>query len=236
MMCSRSLVWMITSAGTTCEADWSPVGIYIGYYASQRQGDTIHSPQNCLPGAGWHPVETGVGNLQADGRTVTVNEFVIQKGLDRQVVFYWYQGRGRVVANEYANKAFLMLDAARLHRTNGGLVRLIAPIGLDGRGARTDRAVDLRCAAFSATGQVFAMRHLSKGFMRCGGRAAIGGRVLPVIRRSRRRGLSPAAMPISRSTRTTGLSSNISARCRPGRSGPRHITSWRRRTKPKGTA
>jgi EpsI family protein len=51
----------------------SPVGIYIGYYASQRQGDTIHSPQNCLPGAGWRPVETGVGNLQADGRTVTVN-------------------------------------------------------------------------------------------------------------------------------------------------------------------
>jgi EpsI family protein len=116
----------------------SPVGIYIGYYASQRQGDTIHSPQNCLPGAGWRPVETGVGNLQADGRTVTVNEFVIQKGLDRQVVFYWYQGRGRVVANEYANKAFLMLDAARLHRTNGGLVRLIAPIVSTADKARTD--------------------------------------------------------------------------------------------------
>jgi EpsI family protein len=106
----------------------SQVGVYIGYYASQRQGDTIHSPQNCLPGAGWRPVETGIGNLQAAGRTVAVNQFVIQKGLDRQVVFYWYQGRGRVVANEYANKAFLVLDAARLHRTNGGLVRLIAPI------------------------------------------------------------------------------------------------------------
>jgi len=116
----------------------SPVGIYIGYYASQRQGDTIHSPQNCLPGAGWRPVETGVGNLQADGRTVTVNEFVIQKGLDRQVVFYWYQGRGRIIANEYANKAFLMLDAARLHRTNGGLVRLIAPIVSTADNARTD--------------------------------------------------------------------------------------------------
>jgi hypothetical protein len=53
---------------------------------------------------------------------------VIQKGLDRQVVFYWYQGRGRVIANEYANKALLMLDAARLHRTNGGLVRMITPV------------------------------------------------------------------------------------------------------------
>jgi len=106
----------------------SPVGVYIGYYASQRQGDTIHSPQNCLPGAGWRPVESAVGDVQAGDRTVKVNQFVIQKGLDRQAVFYWYQGRGRVIANEYANKAFLMLDAAQLHRTNGGLVRLIAPI------------------------------------------------------------------------------------------------------------
>ena len=105
-----------------------PVGVYIGYYASQRQGDTIHSPQNCLPGAGWRPVETGIADLQASGRTVRVNQFVIQKGLDRQVVLYWYQGRGRVVANEYQNKALLMLDAARLHRTNGGLVRMIAPV------------------------------------------------------------------------------------------------------------
>jgi EpsI family protein len=106
-----------------------PVGVYIGYYASQRQGDTIHSPQNCLPGAGWQPVETGVADLHAGGRTVRVNQFVIQKGLDRQLVYYWYQGRGHVVANEYRNKALLMLDAARLHRTNGGLVRLLAPIG-----------------------------------------------------------------------------------------------------------
>jgi EpsI family protein len=102
--------------------------VYVGYYASQRQGDTIHSPQNCLPGAGWRPVETGVAGLHVGDRTVPVNQFVIQKGLDRQVVFYWYQGRGRVIANEYQNKAFLMLDAARLHRTNGGLVRMMAPI------------------------------------------------------------------------------------------------------------
>jgi EpsI family protein len=105
-----------------------PVGIYVGYYASQRQGDTIHSPQNCLPGAGWRPVETGMADLQTNGGRVRVNQFVIQKGLDRQVVLYWYQGRGRVVANEYQNKALLMLDAARLHRTNGGLVRMIAPV------------------------------------------------------------------------------------------------------------
>ena len=114
-----------------------PVGLYVGYYASQRQGDTIHSPQNCLPGAGWRPVETGATDLTVDGRTVRVNQFVIQKGLDRQLVLYWYQGRGRVVANEYRNKALLMLDAARLHRTNGGLVRLIAPIATTADDSKT---------------------------------------------------------------------------------------------------
>jgi EpsI family protein len=121
-----------------------PVGIYVGYYASQRQGDTIHSPQNCLPGAGWRPVETGVTELRVGERMVPVNQFVIQKGLDRQVVLYWYHGRGRVTANEYANKAFLMLDAARLHRTNGGLVRLITPV------VSTAEAAKSELAAFAA--------------------------------------------------------------------------------------
>ena len=105
-----------------------PVGLYAGYYASQRQGDTIHSPQNCLPGAGWQPVLSGTVALTAGDRRVTVNQYVIQKGLDQQVVLYWYQGRGRTVANEFANKALLMWDAARLRRTNGGLVRVIAPL------------------------------------------------------------------------------------------------------------
>ncbi len=105
-----------------------PVGVYVGYYASQRQGDTIHSPQNCLPGAGWQPVESGVAHVPVGGRSLLVNQYVIQRGLDRQVVLYWYQGRGRVIANEYHNKAYLMFDSVRLRRSNGGLVRLIAPI------------------------------------------------------------------------------------------------------------
>ena len=105
----------------------APVTLYVGYYASQRQGDTIHSPQNCLPGAGWQPVSSRRGVLDAGGRQVPVNQYVIQKGLDRQVVLYWYEGRGRIVANEYANKLWLMVDAARLHRSNGSLVRVMAP-------------------------------------------------------------------------------------------------------------
>ena len=105
----------------------APVTLYVGYYASQRQGDTIHSPQNCLPGAGWQPVSSRRDVIDAGGRQVPVNQYVIQKGLDRQVVLYWYEGRGRIVANEYANKLWLMVDAARLHRTNGSLVRVMAP-------------------------------------------------------------------------------------------------------------
>jgi EpsI family protein len=108
-----------------------PVSLYVGYYASQRQGDTIHSPQNCLPGAGWQPVESGDAVLTSGGRDVRVNRYVIQKGIDRQIVLYWYQGRGRTVANEYANKLLLMFDAARLHRTNGGLIRVMAPVLTD---------------------------------------------------------------------------------------------------------
>ena len=104
------------------------VNVYVGYYASQRQGDTIHSPMNCLPGAGWQPIETSRQTITAGDTRVDVNRYVISKGLSRQVVLYWYQGRGRVVASEYAHKAWLMVDAARLGRTNGGLVRLITPV------------------------------------------------------------------------------------------------------------
>jgi EpsI family protein len=108
--------------------DQALVAMYVGYYASQRQGDTIHSPQNCLPGAGWRPVESGRAALSSPGGPVEVNRYVISKGLSRQVVLYWYQGRGRIVAGEYTNKALLMLDAARLGRSNGGLVRLVTPV------------------------------------------------------------------------------------------------------------
>lgn len=104
------------------------VAMYIGYYASQRQGDTIHSPQNCLPGAGWRPVLSERVTLEAAGTRIPVNRYLIQKGIEQQAVIYWYQGRGRVVANEYANKLWLMFDAARLGRTNGALVRMITPV------------------------------------------------------------------------------------------------------------
>jgi EpsI family protein len=103
----------------------------MGYYGSQRQGDTIHSPQNCLPGAGWEPVSEGrltLPNVDGAGREVTINRYVIQKGLDQTVVLYWYHGRGRVVANEYLSRALLIRDALVTNRTNGSLVRVIVPV------------------------------------------------------------------------------------------------------------
>jgi EpsI family protein len=109
--------------------DGAAVGLYMGYYASQRQGDTIHSPLNCLPGSGWEPVQEGRLTLSdVGGRDLTINRYIVQKGLERQVVLYWCQSHGRVIASEYWSRLFLIHDAMRMNRTDGSLVRVIAPI------------------------------------------------------------------------------------------------------------
>jgi EpsI family protein len=127
--------------------DRSAVGLFIGYYGSQRQGDTMHSPQNCLPGAGWEPVSRGmlpiavsVGAVATDPEIV-VNRYLIQKGVDRQLVLYWYQSHGRVVASEYWAKFYLVRDAIRLNRTDGALVRVIAPVSESGEAQAERTAV-----------------------------------------------------------------------------------------------
>jgi EpsI family protein len=111
------------------------VGLYIGFWKSQRQGDTIHSPLNCLPGAGWEPVSqttVKLGDITGAAPSgATANRVVIQKGLDRQLVFYWYQSHGRIVGSEYWSKYYLVTDAVRLNRTDGAIVRVIAPIAHD---------------------------------------------------------------------------------------------------------
>lgn len=121
-----------TTRSYTSPHGW--VGLYIGYHASQRHGASIHSPLNCIPGAGWIPTEQSkvtlhVHNTAAgDPRTIEVNRVVIEKGLERQLVLYWYQSHGRVVASEYWGKAYSVLDAIRYNRTDAALVRVIAPI------------------------------------------------------------------------------------------------------------
>lgn len=105
------------------------VDLFVGYFPTQRTGSTIHSPQNCLPGAGWSPVESTKRQLHAEGRPpVTVNRYIIAKGLDRQLVLYWYQSNGRVVASEYWSKIYLVTDSIRRNRSDGALVRIVTPI------------------------------------------------------------------------------------------------------------
>jgi EpsI family protein len=105
------------------------INLFVAYFPTQRTGSTMHSPQNCLPGAGWLPIQSGLLRLRgADGEPVEVNRYIIAKGLDRQLVLYWYQSHGRIVASEYWAKIFLVTDAMRWNRSDGAMVRVITPI------------------------------------------------------------------------------------------------------------
>lgn len=105
------------------------VDLFVAYFASQRTDNSIHSPKNCLPGSGWMPAESGYIVIhRPDGSPVTVNRYIISKGLDRQLVLYWYQAHARVVASEYWAKYFLVADAIRMNRSDGSLVRVVTPI------------------------------------------------------------------------------------------------------------
>ena len=118
-----------------------PVWLYVGYYSSQRTGATYHSPKNCLPGAGWQIADSQDVPLSLPGiGTAAVNRVVIQKGLDSQVVVYWYQDRGRVIASEYAAKAYLIWDAGTRNRTDGAMVR-VSTDAADGVEAASERAL-----------------------------------------------------------------------------------------------
>jgi EpsI family protein len=105
------------------------IDFFIAYFATQRTGNAIHSPKNCLPGAGWAPVDAGTLQVPVAGASpITVNRYIIGKGLDRQLVLYWYQSHGRVVASEYWAKVYLVSDAIKSNRSDGALVRIVTPI------------------------------------------------------------------------------------------------------------
>jgi EpsI family protein len=111
------------------DGDGNRVEVYVGYYGSQRSGDLVHSPKNCLPAAGWEWVRKGTLAVQLAGRApILVNDFRIAKGLSQDLVFYWYQGRGRAVADEYQAKLWMIADAVTRRRNDGSLVRIVVPI------------------------------------------------------------------------------------------------------------
>jgi len=110
-------------------ADEPAVDLFVAYFASQRMGSTMHSPQNCLPGSGWTPVDSSrVEIARPGGGHIRVNRYVLSKGLNRLLVHYWYQAHGRVVASEYSAKYFLVADAIGMNRSDGALVRVLTPI------------------------------------------------------------------------------------------------------------
>ena len=102
--------------------------VYVGYYQNQMEGRTIHSPRNCLPGAGWEQLSVTPQTWSLSNRRVVVRRFLLAKNTTRAVVYYWYQGRGRISSNEYRVKWELLRDAARRGRTEEALVRIVVPV------------------------------------------------------------------------------------------------------------
>jgi len=101
------------------------VNLFLAYFPTQRAGDTIHSPKNCLPGAGWAPVENTRITLSSPGHTpFPANRYVIAKGESRELVLYWYWAHDRGVASEYWAKYYEVADSIKMNRSDGALVRI----------------------------------------------------------------------------------------------------------------
>lgn len=113
-----------------------PVNFYTAWYAAQRKGESIHSPKSCLPGGGWviqsHTIKP-IESIDAYGKPLNVNRVVMQMGEHQQLVYYWFQGRGRNITNEYLAKWYIFWDSLTRNRTDGALVRLVTyvPDGTD---------------------------------------------------------------------------------------------------------
>lgn len=134
-------------------ADGRLVNFYVGYYASQRDGATYHSPLNCLPGAGWVMSEPGKITIAPNGRpSFVANKYLIQNGDHKELLVYWYQGRGRAVASEYWGKVYTVLDSVRMRRSDGAMVRITTSVESEEPAAlqaALDRAAEM--AANSST-------------------------------------------------------------------------------------
>jgi EpsI family protein len=123
------------------------VDLFVAYFPSQQAGDTIHSPKNCLPGSGWTPMKAERLQITVPGRPrILANRYIIAKGAERQLVLYWYQAHGRTVASEYWAKIYLVLDALRMNRTDGSLVRVLTPITQN----ETEAAAEQRVVDFAS--------------------------------------------------------------------------------------
>lgn len=118
------------------------VNLYIAYYNSQRKGEAVHSPRSCLPGGGWQLRDFNqrtLSDVKIDGQALRVNRTLIELGDQRQLVYYWFEQRGRIITNEFAVKWYLFWDALTRNRTDGALVRLITTLPPSSDEADADR-------------------------------------------------------------------------------------------------
>ena len=126
--------------------------LFVAYFSSQQQGQSPHSPKNCLPGSGWQQVDSGLLTVPIPGSAnpITINKYVVVKGDSQSLVLYWYQSHGRVVADEFSAKFYLVADSLRYHRSDTALVRVVAPIMHDDLAGTLDGATNFVQAAFPA--------------------------------------------------------------------------------------
>jgi EpsI family protein len=128
----------VLGKGVFLNRDYSPapgapaapsINLFIGYFPTQRTGQSIHSPQNCLPGAGWTFETSGVTTLKSsDGQEARVGEYVISNGAVKQEVLYWYRSHGRSIASDYMAKVYTLEESILYSRTDAALVRIITPV------------------------------------------------------------------------------------------------------------
>jgi EpsI family protein len=117
--------------GNYTAPDGSQIQLYVGFHQSQREGDLIHSPKNCMPGSGWNITQTSLKELSMPNSNpgkIKVIKLLLEKSSQKQIVLYWFQSRGRFISSEYMQKIYLIIDAITRHRTDGAFVRLIAPV------------------------------------------------------------------------------------------------------------
>lgn len=108
------------------------VNLYVAYYESQRKGESIHSPSTCIPGSGWDFKDIGIKQIAlVEDQSINVKQAFIQKNNNKQLVYYWFPQRGRILTNPFQLKLYTLWDALTKQRTDGALVRLITPIGDD---------------------------------------------------------------------------------------------------------
>lgn len=104
--------------------------LFVAFFETQRTGKVPHSPKNCLPGSGWSSSQSGTTEIQVPGEAqpIHVNQYVVSRGQNQSVVFYWYQSRNRVIASEYSAKIYTVADAIRYNRSDTALVRVVVEV------------------------------------------------------------------------------------------------------------